>query len=83
MTVSFPVRLDRVAIGSHQMQRDVRVVTYDPTVMSGRDVEEVTCLHDDFAAIFHQDSCLTLEHEVGRNWGWVAVVAAISILVYI
>src|SRR5579862_3056297 len=42
--------------GTHQVQRDIRFIAHNPTVVAGRDVENVARFHLDHAPIIHRRS---------------------------
>src|ERR1700685_2843167 len=53
----------RVGICSHQMDRDVGLVSYDPTVVAGFNVEQVSGLHLEDAAIVHGGGGAAFNHD--------------------
>jgi hypothetical protein len=43
----------RIIARAHQMQRDIWLLAYDPTVMTSLYVEDVTCFHLNHVAVVH------------------------------
>ncbi len=52
-----------VVLAAEDVQRDVRLVTDDPAVMTRRNVEEVAGAHHDFTSAVHLRNCLAAEHQ--------------------
>jgi len=53
----------RIFLCSEKMQRNIRLIAHDPTVMPGTDVKDVPWLHDIRPSIFHGACSLSGNHQ--------------------
>jgi hypothetical protein len=55
-TQSLPLVVNGVLTRTHQVQRNIRLASDDPAVVSRRNIENITRIHRDYFAVVHGGS---------------------------